>query len=468
MASKLCLTLGAFLAAATTSAIESWNTPGITVRPVVKCPVIFFEVDAAATNIGDSSSIVGTHGGIRVESTIPLRKADYARLIEEARSAANKADEDDDYELEERMRAEIRTLKKARKSLETNKEALAEAMKEATIYAHEAAKWKVLNEWSLQTLEDKYADILITRSTSVSLENGGSSWNEVELSEYLNTTFREQKMDITEYEEELLAGSAPAVADASEEANTDPQKFLAAVEKTALDVFVDYDSWEPKQVPEGEYAQGRLRQIQSMLLKDPNFRKSWLFKMAKNKESPATFTLGPAGSGQTFNQTKGRWLAVVQGSLRVFLYHHSTLPPKTYPQKASIAEWTEHIYPSVQGTDRAPLEVTLLPGNVLHIPSGFHFASLNCAETLYLTIWDQEENTPVQIMEKVQKSLQEIAADIRKTQLEEADKYKAEQEQDTSEPAQLGDLTEEQDQAMKETAEAGLALLMKIIKRNVS
>ncbi len=467
------LTLTLLLAATTTFAIDAWNTPGTTVRPIVKCPGNYFEMEIDVNN--EESEMVGSKTtGIRLESTIPLRKSDYVRLIEEARKIANQADEEDNSALEEKMRSEIRRLKKLRKKTEENKEMYAAAMNEPTVYLHEALKWSVLKTWSLELLAEKYSDILIQRSSSITLENGGSKWNDVELSEYLKTTFRQQKMEVTDYEEKLLAKSAPIINDASNAATTDPEKFLAAVEQTALDIFVDYDTWEMKETPEGEYAEGRLRQIQSSLLKDLNFRNSWLYKTAKQKEPPSTFTIGPPGSGQTFNQTQGRWIAVIQGSLRVFLYPHSTLPPNSFPQKASIAEWIEHIYQtptSAAAEWNEPLEVTLKPGNVMHIPSGYHMASLACSEVLYLTIWDQETNTPIQIVGNVQEKLQNVAAEIREEKKEQGEeelkKNNAEGKGRPDGAIGLEDLSEEQDDLLKDAAEEGVARLMKILKRNV-
>ena len=55
-------------------------------------------------------------------------------------------------------------------------------MNEPTVYLHEALKWSVLKTWSLELLAEKYSDILIQRSSSITLENGGSKWNDVELS----------------------------------------------------------------------------------------------------------------------------------------------------------------------------------------------------------------------------------------------------------------------------------------------
>ena len=460
---------------ATTTAVDPWNTPGATVTPVIKCPEDVFEIDVEA------SPVVGTNGGIRVETKIPLRKADYDRLIEEARTVANKADEEDDAELEEQTRVEIRRLKKERRGLENKGKDNHGTREEPTIYTSEARSWSVLNTWSLEMLEEKYSDILLQRGSSIMLENSGASWNEVELNDYLNTSFREQKLEVSDYEEKLLAASAPVVADESDVATTDPQKFLEKVQKTASDMFVDYDTWNMLEEPEGEYAEGTLRQIQSLLLKDKNFRNSWLYKMAKLKDPAPTFTIGPPGSGMTFEQAQGRWLAGIQGSVRVFLYSYTTLPPTTHPQKTSIAEWLENIYPGVKGTARAPLEVTLRAGMVLHIPSGYHVALLGCAEFMFLTIWDQEmSDTPFKVSQEVRTNLANVATELREETTKDAEmrrrqenggrdgEQQQQQQQQQQLPYELDELSEVQDEKMRQASEEGLAKLMKIIKRTVS
>ena len=215
--------------------------------------------------------------------------------------------------------------------------------------------------------------------------------------------------------------------------------------------------------------------VQSLLLKDQNFQTSFLYKLAKLKDPAPTFTIAPPGSGTTFNQTQGRFIAIVQGSLRVFLYPPSTLPPHTFPQKASIAEWIEHIYPGVQGNPSlAPMEVTLRPGNVLHIPSGYHVASLACSESMFFTLWDEEKKSIYKTLMEVQINLQRAASRIREANVAETKErdeagrkdnggQKSEQEENV-----LEDLSARQDEVLKKTSEEGLAKLMKLLKRNVS
>ena len=233
--SYLALVPTVLLLLATSNAIENWNTEGISVSPVVVCPGEKIEL------VVDATAVSSTHSGIRVEDQIPLREEDYARLIEKARKIANKADEEDDADLEESTRAKIRSLKKAKRNLEKGEDqqkkggAFCGPSCEPTVYKKEGLAWSVMKQWSVDLLANKYSDILLSRSTSVQMENGGTGWNEVEMADFLNSSFRQQKMKVTDYEDLLLAESAPKVEDSSEEAKRDPQKFLESVEKTALE-----------------------------------------------------------------------------------------------------------------------------------------------------------------------------------------------------------------------------------------
>ena len=114
------------------------------------------------------------------------------------------------------------------------------------------------------------------------------------------------------------------------------------------------------------------------------------------------------------------------------------------------------------------------PGNVLHIPSGYHVASLACSETMFFTLWDEEKKSIYKTLMEVQINLQRAASRIREANVAEAKErdeanrrdgggQKSEQEENV-----LEDLSARQDEVLKKTSEEGLAKLMKLLKRNVS
>jgi hypothetical protein len=464
---RTCISFLISLFLVISNAFENWNTPRTSVEPAVRCPEELVEIE-----VNEASNVVSSTSGIRIADFIPLLKSDYDILIEKARKIANEADANDDFDLEETTRARIRELKKQKKNVKSEDNPLLAF--EPTIYKKEGRRWNVFHKWSLDWLKEKYGRILVKRSTSVPLENGGVEWNEVELSEYLTSSFRQQKLKITDYEELLLAESAPNEVDKSDEDVKDPKKFLEAVEKTAAKVFVDYDTWDDIENPEGEFAFGRLKQIQSQLLKDKKFKSSYLYKVAKNKKSrSAEFHISPPGSGQTFNRTQGQWIAVIQGSLRVFLYPPTTLPPYTYPQRASLAEWVDHIYPRLEkNSPVSPLEITVLPGNVLHVPTEYHMAMLSCSETMFVTLFDEEkQDSPHTIIREYSTKLQKAIDSVRKANIEESkqrdEKAKQKNAYNEDTARTLSDISEEQTEMLNSIALEGLKELSGLVEKYV-
>lgn len=105
---------------------------------------------------------------------------------------------------------------------------------------------------------------------------------------------------------------------------------------------------------------------------------------------------GPLKSGSTFHQDPNAtcaWNAVVQGSKKWVLYPPNVTPPGVRPSEdgadvaspVSIVEWFHSFYALRDAAGVAPMECTLLAGEVLFVPRGWWHIALNLEESVAIT-----------------------------------------------------------------------------------